>query len=255
MNISIIGSGNVAWHLAKALKASGNNLWQITGRNENTVNEIATLVAAEPNYSFQKINTNSDLLLLCVKDDAIEQLASLLPKTKGIVAHTSGFRSKNSLAACSENFGIFYPLQTMKKHVEISFETVPFLIEGNNTEVENELSTLAAQLSKSIHTVNELQRQYIHVAAVFANNFTNHLYELAENILSAQNLSLDLLRPLMAQSAANVQQFSPSKLQTGPAARKDFFTIEAHLKLLSSDIEMTKVYSIITESILRNKLV
>lgn len=254
MNISIIGSGNVAWHLAMALKASGNNILQITGRNENAVNEIAANVSAKPNYSFQKIDTENDLILLCVKDDAIEQVAKLLPKTSAILAHTSGFRSKDSLAECSKKYGVFYPLQTMKKGVKIPFVTVPFLIEGNSEEVTNSLSSIAAQLSNSVHTVNELQRQYIHIAAVFANNFTNHLYELAENILSSQNLSLDLLRPLMAQSAENVQQFSPSKLQTGPAARKDFFTIEAHLKLLSSDEEMTKVYRIITESILRSKL-
>lgn len=252
MNISIIGSGNVAWHLAHKLKQSGSKILQITGRNEQTTIQLANEVNAVPNFSLQKISTESELILFCVKDDAINLIADSGFKTEAIVAHTSGFRSKNSLKNCSLNFGIFYPLQTMKRDIEISFENVPILIEGSNKETTQKLQYLALGLSKNVHHVSELQRQYIHVAAVFANNFTNHLYELAENILSEHQSSLDILRPLLAQSAENIQLNSPSKLQTGPAARKDIFTIEEHLKLLSSHEELAKIYSILTESILRS---
>lgn len=252
MNISIIGSGNVAWHLAKALKASGNRILQITGRNELAVCQLASEVEATPNFALRQVNTESDVILLCVKDDAIEAIAGLLPFTNSIVAHSSGFRSKEVLATCSSQPGIFYPLQTMKKDVPLSFATVPFLIEGNTEVTTEKLTLLARQISSSVHCVSELQRQYIHVAAVFANNFTNHMFELAENILSSQHISLDILRPLIAQSAENIQHNSPSKLQTGPAVRKDFFTIEEHLKLLSAEAEMTKIYSIVTESIFKN---
>jgi predicted short-subunit dehydrogenase-like oxidoreductase (DUF2520 family) len=254
MKISIVGSGNVAWHLSKALSAAGHTILQITGRNQKAVTELTELVGAEANFSLQSIHPDSDLVLLCVKDDAIEPLALSIPSLPAIIAHTSGFRSKELLKGCGENYGILYPLQTMKKGIAISLKDVPFLIEGSNQDTEITLEKVAFDLSTSVHRVTELQRQYIHLAAVFANNFTNHLHELAEQILASQHVSLDLLRPLMAQSAENLQHFSPSQLQTGPAARSDFFTIEAHLKLLSSEAELCKVYTVITESILRQKL-
>lgn len=253
MYISIIGSGNTAWHLSKMLKASGNKILEVVGRNKTAVTELAKEVCATPNFSFKDIHPESDLILLCVKDDAIEEVANLLPKTKTIVAHTSGFRSKDILKSCSENIGIFYPLQTMQKGWVISFEYVPFLVEGSNKDVEYTLYALAAQLSRTIYYVSEAQRQHIHVAAVFANNFPNHLWALAEKILKSQDLSLDLLRPLMEQSAQNVQQLSPIGLQTGPAVRKDFYTIDEHLKLLEATPEWNKVYAAITESILKAK--
>jgi predicted short-subunit dehydrogenase-like oxidoreductase (DUF2520 family) len=137
------------------------------------------------------------------------------------------------------------------------FTSTPFLfIQVTNLASASALAAsataLAATISDSVHSVNELQRQYIHVAAVFANNFTNHLWELAENILHEQNLDLDILRPLIARSAENVAAHSPSQLQTGPAARGDFFTIDAHVNLLHNEQEMTKVYRVLTESILKN---
>lgn len=243
----------MAWHLAHKLKQSGNKILQITGRNEQTATALAEEVNAVPNFSLQNIDVASELILFCVKDDAIQEIAVSGFKTEAIVAHTSGFRSKNLLENCSPNFGIFYPLQTMKKGMEIPFENIPFLVEGSNDVTTQALQNLALKLSKNVHQVSELQRQYIHVAAVFANNFTNHLCELAENLLSEHHSSLDILRPLLAQSAENVQHISPAKLQTGPAARKDIFTIEEHLKLLSSHEELTKIYLILTESILRSR--
>lgn len=252
MKISIIGTGNVANHIGTALKNAGHTIADVTGRNADATNELASLLSAKANFDIANTDPNAEVVLLCVKDDAIGAVASLLPRSQRIIAHTSGFRSLNLLSAAGDNLGIFYPLQTMKKGVALDFKKVPMLVEGSNETTAALLWALAATISESVHSVNELQRQYIHVAAVFANNFTNHLWELAENILQEQNLDLDILRPLIARSAENVATHSPSHLQTGPAARGDFFTIDAHVNLLHNEEEMTKVYRVLTESILKH---
>ncbi len=252
MKISIVGSGNVAHHLGMALKNAGNDLLQILSRNSETGMELAHLLSTDFAHEFSDLNTDAELILFCVKDDAIAEVASVFPKTTAVVAHTSGFRSMELLEQLSEKTGVFYPLQTMRKNVLLNFENVPMLVEGSNEQVTKMLLDLAGQLSPSVHVVNELQRQYIHVAAVIANNFTNHMWELSAHLLSGQNLSLDILRPLIARSAENVVQHSPSELRTGPAARKDFFTLDAHIALLQNEPEILKVYEVITESILRS---
>jgi len=254
LKISIIGTGNVATHIGTALMNAGHTIADVTGRNADATNELAALLSAKANFDIANTDADAEVVLLCVKDDAIGAVASLLPRSQRIIAHTSGFRSYNLLSAAGENLGIFYPLQTMKKGVALDFKKVPMLVEASNENTSARLSNLAAAISESVHSVNELQRQYIHVAAVFANNFTNHLWELAETILHEQNLDLDILRPLIARSAENVAAHSPSQLQTGPAARGDFFTIDAHVNLLHNEEEMTKVYRVLTESILKNRL-
>ncbi len=254
MKISIIGTGNVATHIGVALKNAGHTIADVTGRNADAANELAALLNAKANFDITNTDADAEIILLCVKDDAIAEVASLLPFSEKIIAHTSGFRSYNLLAAAGNNIGIFYPLQTMKKEVAFDFKNVPMLVEGSNETTSAMLHQLASDISESVHPVNELQRQYIHVAAVFANNFTNHLWELAEQILLEQNLNLDVLRPLIARSAENIATHSPSQLRTGPAARGDFFTIDAHLNLLHNEAEMTKVYRVLTESILKNKV-
>jgi predicted short-subunit dehydrogenase-like oxidoreductase (DUF2520 family) len=253
LKISIIGSGNVATHIGTALKKAGHTIADVTGRNAATTNELADNLQAKANFDVSAIDSSSEVILLCVKDDAIIKVASLLPFSEKVIAHTSGFRSFNILEKAGNNIGIFYPLQSMKKEVALDFKTVPMLVEGNNNFTSAILNQLANDISISVHQVNELQRQYIHIAAVFANNFTNHLWELAEHILQEQNLTLDILRPLIANSAENIATHSPLQLQTGPAARKDFFTIDAHLNLLHNEEEMTKVYKVLTESILKHQ--
>ncbi|MCS6819239.1 MAG: DUF2520 domain-containing protein [Chitinophagales bacterium] len=254
MNITFIGSGNVAWHLAHVLKKSGHKISQVIGRNQDAVSALSEEVGAAAVYSYEQIDDSSDIIFICVKDDAIECVASELPFTKAIVAHTSGFRSKEILSRCAEHYGVFYPLQTLKKGVPVSFKNIPMLIEGSDKNIEQKLTGLASEISDSVHTVTELQRQYIHVAAVFANNFTNHLYFMAEYLLSSRHISFDILRPLIAQTFENIKEHNPSSLQTGPAARRDFCTIEEHLKLLSSEEDMKKIYYILTESILKERL-
>jgi predicted short-subunit dehydrogenase-like oxidoreductase (DUF2520 family) len=254
LKISIIGSGNVATRLGFALQHAGNDIVEIVSRNAESGKQLALLLNTDFVAFTSHYISNADILLLCVKDDAIEAISQLLLPQTAIIAHTSGFKSKMPLQALGDNFGIFYPLQTMRKEVDMDFSKVPVMIEGSNESTKHVLEEVAKGITVNVHVIEELQRQYIHVAAVFANNFTNQMLVLSESILNMHALEFDILRPLIHQSMENVMNYSPSALQTGPAVRKDFLTIEAHLLLLANDEKMQQVYRIITESILNNQL-
>lgn len=248
MKVSIIGAGNVATNLALALKRAGNELVQIYNRSDDAGKELARTVAASFTSDITSL-TEADVYLIAVKDDAIQERASQLKANGKIVAHTSGTKLKDLLKDASENYGIFYPLQTMKKNSKVDFKHVPILLEGSNELTVNKLNTLARSISQNVHEVNEAQRQWIHVAAVFANNFTNHLFSLSEDILTKQGLSFDILRPLVLSFIQNLQTQSPSAIQTGPAVRGDSKTIEQHLQLLSTNTQLKKIYEVLSESI------
>ena len=249
MKISIIGAGNVATNLALAFKKAGHEIVQIYNRSDDAGQELARTLAASFTSDINQLS-DADIYLLAVKDDAIEERATQLKVNGKIVAHTSGTKSKNLLASSSENFGIFYPLQTMKKSSKVDFKSVPVLIEGSNEATAAVLEMLAKTISQNVHKVDEAQRQWIHVAAVFANNFTNHLFSISENMLVNRGLSFEILKPLIFSFIQNLQTSSPSEIQTGPAVRGDNKTIEQHLLLLADDTHLQKIYEILTDSIL-----
>lgn len=249
MKISILGAGNVATNLALAFKKTGHEIVQIYNRSDDAGKELAKTVAASFTSDINHLS-DADVYILAVKDDAIEERAAQLSVTGKIVAHTSGTKSKNLLRESSSEYGIFYPLQTMKKNSKVDFKNVPVLIEGNNEATVSKLETLAKSISQNVHRVDEEQRQWIHVAAVFANNFTNHLFSVSENMLVSHGLSFEILKPLIFSFIQNLQTNSPSEIQTGPAARGDIRTIEQHLALLGDDARLQKIYQILTDSII-----
>ncbi|HLP51106.1 MAG TPA: DUF2520 domain-containing protein [Chitinophagales bacterium] len=138
----------------------------------------------------------------------------------------------------------------MKKNSKVDFKNVPVLIEGSDAKVVRKLEELAKTISQNVHRVDAEQRQWIHVAAVFANNFTNHMYSISESILLGHGLPFDILKPLIYSSIENLQHRSPGELQTGPASRGDVQTIEKHMMLLADDTRLQKIYEILTQSIM-----
>ncbi len=249
MKITMIGAGNVATQLALALKKAGHTLVQIYNRSSEAGTELARTVGAEFTTDMQTL-LPADIYIVAVKDDAIEERAKLLTAGTAVVTHTSGTKSLSLLKNCGDNYGIFYPLQTMTKQSKVDFKNVPVLIEGSNAETNQVLEGLARSISQNVHRVDEEQRQWIHIAAVFANNFTNHLFGISEGIMLSHSLSFEILKPLIMQSIANVELYSPARIQTGPAARGDMQTIEKHLLLLGDDHRLQQIYRILTESIL-----
>lgn len=249
MKISILGAGNVATQLALALKKAGHEIVQVYNRSDDAGLQLAKTVGASFTSDLSALK-HADVFLVAVKDDAIGEVASGLHESDAIVAHTSGTKSKDLMQHSSVNYGIFYPLQTMTKSSKVDFRNVPVLVEGSNATTTGKLSALGKSISQNVHVVDEQQRQWIHVAAVFANNFTNHLYGISEKLLVAHALPFEILKPLIFRSIENLSEHSPSEIQTGPAVRKDFQTIEKHVQLLSDDARLLKIYQILTESII-----
>ena len=251
-NIAIIGSGNLAWHLAPELENAGHRVVEIFSRTQRNTKSIQNrLYHAEINPSLDFSDSEAEIFIICISDDAIKGIAQeiALPEN-AIIIHTSGSQSINKLAyTTTENIGVFYPLQTFTKSKRISFEDIPILIEAENTHTAKALKKLGKSISKKVIQISSKDRMVIHVAAVFACNFTNHLFGTAENILKRQGFEFELLRPLIAETINKILDIGPETAQTGPAARGDLQILDKHMAFLDKS-EYKELYQLITEKIL-----
>lgn len=253
LKISILGAGNVATHLAISLYLKGHSIVQIFSRNILNAQTLAIKVKALAINELSNLYNDVDLILLCVSDSAISEIIKQIEFQPKLIAHTAGSVSINELNKFA-NYGVFYPLQTFTKNSELNIKTVPFCIEANTQENKNTLLNLASDLSDSVYEMNTEQRIQCHLAAVFANNFANHMFHVSEQLLNKNQIPFDILKPLILETANKVQYTSPSLLQTGPASRNDQMVIEKHLTLLNSP-HLKKIYSFVSNSIweLKNK--
>lgn len=251
MNIKsaiIIGSGNVATHLGKALKRSGITIDVVYSRSLGHAEQLAGQLGAVPYTDLKLVPSHADLYLIAVKDAAIEEVAAQLSVNDGLVLHTSGITPMEILKM-HKRHGVFYPLQTLTKNVEPDLKNVPLLIEANNEKDQRGLELIAATISEKVFTITSEQRQFVHLAAVFANNFSNHLYAIAEQIMQAHHIPFEILKPLILETARKVQEHEPQSVQTGPAIRNDQPTVEKHLALLQQTPEFRQMYELLSRSI------
>lgn len=253
MKIVCLGSGNVAWHLSTAFRQSGSEILQVWSRNIRHAEELALQVHAEAIDDLTKIDEAADLYLIAVKDDAIPSLALHLQSVKGLVVHTSGATSIQALADLSQ-YGVLYPLQTFSKHTQLDLTSCPLCLEASSDAAYLVLERAASTIGKAIYQVNSEQRQVLHVAAVFASNFSNQLYHLANTVLQSEGLNFDLLRPLILETATKVQNGLPFDVQTGPALRNDQLTMERHLHTLQGKPELQNIYQTLSDSIKKTHL-
>lgn len=243
----VIGSGKVATALSLHLKKEGKKIKQVFSRNIKHAVLLAKKLNAQPIHSLKQLDKNADCCIIAVKDDAIREVAKKIRLRNTLVIHTSGTVPLKALKKCSENTGVMYPLQTFGKGIEVGFNKVPLLIEGNNNASEKILRKLAATISRKVLSADSEKRKAIHLAAVFANNFSNHLFAVADDILKREKLDISLLLPLVEQTVENLKNDSPKKNQTGPAKRNDKKTIREHLKKLSGNEK--KIYRLLTQAI------
>ncbi len=253
IKISIIGSGNLATQLGLALYNEGYFISQVFSRNKNNAEVLSKKLKAKAINDLKKLSNDSSIYIIAVKDDAVESVAKQLKLKDRIIVHTSGSVSMDVLKKTSKNYGVFYPLQTFSKDKKSNFKVIPICIEANNSNTSTTLQYFAKSISGNVQKVNSEQRKKIHLAAVFACNFSNHMFAIAEQILAKDKLSLDLLKPLIEETANKIKENKPSKVQTGPAARNDKKTMNAHLKLLSKEKKLQKIYSLLSESIMKIK--
>ncbi|MAD50644.1 MAG: DUF2520 domain-containing protein [Flavobacteriales bacterium] len=245
--ITMIGAGNLATHLCRTLKDSGHEIIQVYSRTEKSAYELSNRINVPYTTDLESI-ISSDLAIIAVNDDCIHNIEKHIDFPK---VHTSGTKPMSILNG--EEIGVFYPLQTFNKNIEIKFNSIPICIEASNTELMQSLTVLAQSISSKVVKLNSDQRQRLHLAAVISCNFSNLLYQLSEEICQEEDIPFDILQPLIFETAKKIQKTSPSMAQTGPAKRGDSETIEKHIKLLESNIEKEKIYKLLTESIKKRK--
>lgn len=240
----IIGGGNVAQHLAQAFHESADvKLVQVFTRSQPAKGSFP--IGVDLIQDYEKM-AEADLYLVAVSDNAISDVYASLPFEGRLVAHTSGM---SSLVRNGRNRGaVFYPLQTFTKGKEIDLSNIPICIEAEDNADLQLLERIAGSLSQHVVRITSEQRKALHVAAVFANNFVNHLYLLGNRICTENGLPFGILKPLIDETANKVMQMNPADAQTGPAKRNDSSTINAHLDFLSDD-RMKEIYSLLTQSI------
>lgn len=259
LNIVIIGTGNVAYHIAQSFQSHKNIslLQTFNHRNTKESKSFSKTFACSLVTDYAKINPSADLYIIAVKDDAIAEVAKQLIslKLKGLVAHTSGSIEMNVLKNASKSIGVYYPLQTFYKGAIIDWKTTPLLIEANTKASLSVLKTLAVTISKKVKEVNSIKRLQIHLAAVFACNFTNAMYVSAFDIIenSLTKKDTNLLLPIMQTSFQKLNKVHPKKAQTGPAMRNDKQVMKKHLQLLKDDQQLSHVYAVLSDLIMKQQ--
>ncbi len=247
--IVMIGSGNVARQLSIALFHAGYQIIQVYSRTAAHASALADALNASCTDRIVDISDQADLYILAVSDSALPKLAGQINIKSQLVVHTSGSIGMNLFQGKASNFGVLYPLQTFSRNKPVDFSTVPVAIEANNKESKAALLHLGHQLSERVIELDSNNRLHLHLAAVFACNFTNHLYHLASLILEKKNLPFDLLLPLIHETADKTRTIHPGEGQTGPAVRNEKFVIKKHLDLLSFSPEIRELYDILSRNI------
>ena len=243
--IVLLGAGNVGTHLYRALhNKEGLQLIQWHNRSLNNIEKESVPFAVTQNLNDI---IEADLYIISVSDNVIPEISKALEGKKGIIAHTAGSISMEVLGA-HENHGVFYPLQTFSKQKEVDFNQIPLCLEANQQENLNLLKKVAQAIGGPVHLIDSAQRKALHVAAVFVNNFTNHLYTIGEELCKAHKVPFSVLQPLIAETADKMKHLPPSLAQTGPAARGDQKILEDHLQYLTKESHQ-KLYQLISASI------
>lgn len=248
ISIAIVGSGNVGTHLFRAFEQNKIFVQQIVSHS-NSHSSVSSFpseckIISRP----QDIDKQTDLVILAVPDDVLNRdFLSCFSKDLFLV-HTSG-SVEMSVFADFENYGVFYPLQTFSIKRELDYSSIPFCIEANTAENETFLFNLASKISLDVRLINSQQRRQIHLAAVFACNFSNYLFHVSETILKEKNLDFEILFPLLSETIQKVHFASPREMQTGPAIRQDVKIMQKHLALLSEHPEFAKLYEFISNNI------
>lgn len=250
--IVVIGAGGVASALAPALDAlDGVEVVQIFSRSLDRAISLATRLSNAQAIDSLSDTAAADLYLIAVKDDAIADVVSALPPVdqESVVAHTSGSVGIDVLSISGCRTGVFYPLQTFSPGREVNVGSIPFFIEGCDAATTGFLKQLAFRMSGRVYDADGDTRRLMHVAAVFACNFTNHLWAIAADLLAVRGIPFDVLSPLLEETLHKAFTASPSEGQTGPARRGDTRVMDAHRKML--DDCQARIYDLISQSIMQ----
>ncbi|MDI9364094.1 MAG: DUF2520 domain-containing protein [Flavobacterium sp.] len=248
MDVVMIGTGNVATVLCKLMYKNGHRIKQIVGRDAEKLTQLATLVQAESCMNIANIRLDANIYIIAVIDDAVANVVNELHLRDKLLIHTAGSLSKQVLQKASSNYGVMWPLQTLRKETE-HLPEIPFIVDGNSELVVNKLQEFAKTLSNKCFVANDEARIKLHLGAVVVSNFTNHLFALADDFYKKELLNFKLLLPLINETVLRLANYAPNDVQTGPAIRGDFETIEKHLTLLNDYPQLQQFYEAFSKSI------
>lgn len=257
LRIALIGAGNLATHLAKALTDHGYIIAQIYSRTIESAKCLASAVGAEYTDQFSEVIEDANWYIVSLTDSAfIEQLSTIIrDKNKdALFVHTAGSIPMDIWKGHVKRYGVFYPMQTFSKKRDVNFKEIPIFIEANHPEDVDMMLSVAHDISDKVYEATSEQRKNLHVAAVFACNFTNHMYALTSELLAKNNLPFEVMLPLIDETARKVHELSPHEAQTGPARRGDAEVMEEHIKMLSELPELAKLYQEVSESIYKHHI-
>ncbi len=253
MDVSFIGSGNLAWHLAPALDNAGFVVKEVYSPNPKHAEALTgRLYQAEVKATLDFSTSSSTLFIIAASDDAIEEIATeiILPDNACLV-HTSGSQPLSLLHfSAALHLGVFYPLQTFSKAKKVDFKSIPIFIESNQADAEKILMKVAQAISNQVLKITSEERKALHVGAVFASNFTNHMLKLSKEILQKNSLNFDLLKPLVIETINKGLAIGPEHAQTGPAFRGDLEILDRHIEFLQEDERVAELYKLISQHIL-----
>jgi predicted short-subunit dehydrogenase-like oxidoreductase (DUF2520 family) len=248
IRVNLVGSGNVATHLSKALFAGGVEIVSVYSRNFVNARALSHQFGAKAVDSITDLDSNVDLNIVTVKDGAIASVAAMLDKSVPVV-HSSGAASIHLFDGFAK-YGVLYPLQTFSKERALDIAAIPFLVEANTPDFEDWIIEFSQKhLSEHARKADSLLRGKIHLAAVFACNFTTQLLQEADLLLRASELDLSLLHPLIRETMEKTLELGPESAMTGPARRGDLLTIEKHLAQLE-DEELKLIYQVLSKRII-----
>jgi predicted short-subunit dehydrogenase-like oxidoreductase (DUF2520 family) len=248
----IIGAGNVAWNLAHTLPSCGCAVVQIFSRREQSAQALAMDIGADFTADFSQICYDADFYIYAVSDDALSAVIKQVKVNFGLHLHTSGSVEMSVFEGQKENFGVLYPFQTFSKQKLVDMKNIPIFIESNSEKNLEIISDFANKISNKIFKINSLQRKDIHLAGVFASNFTNYLYSVAGDLLQKNDLPFALLLPLIEESTNKLHFMPPKQAQTGPAMRGDKKIIDKHLQMLADDKDLCEIYRLMSDKIFEN---
>ena len=250
MKIVLIGAGNLATHLGKALHAAGHDMVQVFSRTMQSAETLASFLDAEPLTDMAQVRDDADVYIFSVKDSALEQLISqLCGGEKKVFLHTAGSMPMSVFRGKALHYGVLYPMQTFSKQREVDFSIIPCFIEANDEFALKQIEGLAGQISRRVFQLSSEDRKYLHLSAVFACNFANHCYAASQELLQQHGIPFDVMLPLIDETAAKVHGMTPKEAQTGPAVRYDENVIGKQIQLLENQPYFQKIYDCMSKSI------
>lgn len=251
MKVTLIGAGNLATQLGKSLKKTGVTISQVYSRTEDSARTLGELLETEWVTDVTQVHDEADIYIFSVKDSVLCDLISEVCKGRGdkLFLHTAGSMPMSCFEGKALRYGVFYPMQTFSKTKDVDFERIPVFIEGNSIETEDVIRILANKLTQRVIRLSSADRKYLHLAAVWACNFTNYCYTVASDILSEHDIPFDVMLPLINETTDKIQNICPKAAQTGPAVRGDKNVMSQQLELMSDRADLQELYKMLSKGI------